>query len=280
MKKIILFAVLMISIVGCKKTSNSNNSDPAVLLSKFVELDTTQAAPNDTLEVDIYKYDNIHRWVFENDIDFNDGFPGIRDSAYEYTNTNFYAGTATVPYLNISTESQSEVLQTTDNDYLLSFSPQGLLLKDSVVETSPSYPLTTTIYNNTYSGSEFTQVSLNLSNPNNPSYDTSKQTKLNNNIITQVNQRSDDDNFTASYDTHPSPFPDSYLVYLTSFAWIGTDNVDFGQKNNLTQIQGLILGLHYQYQYTYNANGYPATVIEYDLSSGSPVFVYKGIYVY
>jgi hypothetical protein len=275
----IVFVVILIGITSCKKTNNS--SAQVVLLSEFIKLDTMQQTPNDTLEVDTYKYDNSNRWIYEDDIVFNDVFPAKRDSGYENTTTNFYVGTSAVPYLDIITESQSGVLQTTNNDYLLSYSPQGLLLKDSDVETDAGFPDITIVYNNTYTGSTITQVSVDLSDPTNPSYDTVTQTKLNGNIIAQVGSvnNADGANFTASFDTHPFPFPDTYL---SQFVNIGNDNVDFGQKNNLIEIQGPVIGTptHYKYQYTYNTNGYPATVIEYDWSSGNPVFVYKGIYIY
>jgi hypothetical protein len=283
MKKIILFAAVLISIISCKKT-NKGSQTSGVHLSKLIRLDTTQQAPNDTLEINTYTYDNSGRWISEEDLPAGDnGYADIADGADRTINTNSYAGNSIVPNLIVTSEYSGGTLFDTYYDYNVSFSSTGLLLKDSDVVTAPGFPSDATIYEYSYNGSTVIESQIDLSNSSSTETDTATQTKVNGNIVSQVDYVGSSDNgdgtFTASYDTNPNPFPDaSTSIYPT----VDDDNLDFGQKNNLTEITGQSEGtpVHTKYTYTYNANGYPATVVVYDWSSGSPVFVYKGIYVY
>jgi len=279
MKKIILFAIVLIVIASCKKSNNSSHTN-GIHLSKFIELDTNVSAPADTLEEDIYVFDNSNRWIFESDLSFSSEFPGIAAEGERLNSTYHYLGSDTVPYLNTLSEYGQSIFQDSDVDYLLSYSAEGLV-KDSEVDIEQGYPNESTTTQSQYNGS--TIISMGISYPGAVISldDTVTQTTANGNIITESdNDTYQGSNFTASYDTHPDPFPDAQLP---GEAIASEDNSDFGQKNNLTAIIGIAqtgIPINLKYQYTYNSNGYPATVVEYDWSSGSPVFVYKGFYFY
>ena len=278
MKKIIFFAVVLISVASCKKT-NSGLQTSGIHLSKFVEIDTTLSAPGDTLERDTYGYDNLNRWTFESDLSFDTNFPGIAAEGSGLTYAYYYTGSNTLPYLNVVNEYDHSILLDSNADYLLSYSLSGLL-KDSDVTIETGYANIADITTYQYNGSTIIETGV-TDPPGGSSFDTVMQTKANADVVSQVDNDSyQGTNFTASYDTHPDPFPDAQIP---GFLIVYGDNIDFEQKNNLTEIIGVDdenNPVHTKYQYTYNANGYPATVIAYDWSSGSPVFVYKGIYVY
>lgn len=274
MKKLIslfiLFAIVLITIVSCKKT-NSGSQTSRVHLSKFVAIDTTLSAPNDTLEINSYTYDNSGRWIYEVDVSpGTNGYADIVDSANKSIVTYYYLGSATLPYMYGASEYSQGVFQDSTINYLLSYSGEEVL-KDSDATTTTQWQ---------YNGSIVTDIYTYLGSA---SYDTAIQTKVNGNIIEQINPSNyGDGNFTASYDTHPDPFPTANF-YITGFPSL-PDNIDFGQNNNLTEISGVHIynqqPVHTKFTYTYNVNGYPATVVAYDWTSGSPVFSYKGIFVY
>src|SRR6202034_3920319 len=138
MKKIILFAAVLISIVSCKK---SNSGSSGIHLSKFVRLDTTQQAPGDTLEIDTYTYDNSGRWISEEDLPAGDnGYADIVDGADKTISGYSYSGNSVEPNLIVTSEYTQGALFDNYHDYNVSFSPTGLLLEDSDVVSSPGNP--------------------------------------------------------------------------------------------------------------------------------------------
>jgi hypothetical protein len=275
----LFFTIAITGIVGCKKSSSGSSKNNGVHLIKFIELDTSITAPGDTIEEDTYGYDNLGRWTFESDLSFNINFPGIAAEGSGLTYANYYTGSNTLPYLNVINEYEQGILQDSNADYLLSYSSEGLL-KDSDVTIETGYPNLADITTYQYNGSTIIETGV-TDPPGGSSFDTVMQTKANGDVVSQVdNDLYQGTNFTASFDTHPDPFPDAQIP---GFLIVYGDNIDFEQKNNLTEIIGADdedNPVHTKYQYTYNANGYPATVMAYDWSSGSPVFVYEGIYFY
>jgi hypothetical protein len=280
MKKIfaLLFvsSVILLTITSCKKSNSGSSVNNGPHLSKFIEINTTLGAPDDTLEIDTYTYDNSGRWITEEDRPAGDnGYADIADGADKAMLTNSYSGNNQEPNLTVTSEYNQGTLLDTYYDYNTSFSQTGLLLSDSDVAVIPGSPDDVAVYTYSYNGSVVIESATDLSVDPPTQYDTSAQTKVNGNIVSQVSTPYSGDSFTASYDTNPDPFPDATVIFFPS---VNIDNIDFGQKNNITEITAA--DVHTKYTYTYNTNGYPATVMSYDWSSGSPVFVYKGIYVY
>src|ERR1700744_1517203 len=101
MKKIILGFALIVFIGSCKKDNsapnNNNTNNPpvnSVLLAKYVELDTTLSAPNDTLSICYFTYDNTNRLTSETQVYFG----SAHDSVEVDQNQIFYQGTDTLMY--------------------------------------------------------------------------------------------------------------------------------------------------------------------------------------
>jgi len=267
-----------------------------VLLSEFIELDTTQLAPYDTLDVKRFQYDDLNRGAISTDFQYINGVPDIHNS---YTFTYHYSGTNTTPDKVI--DSYQDVTTLVDTNY---FSFSNAFSKDSVIETSITNGVTQVdgisvdetsangsfvferqaIYN--ASGNSLTGLEL----------DTVSQTKIDGNVVSQTAITFPDSasfgnfgrNATFSFDNHPNPFGGSgnNTINTAHIYDIEADGIDEApQKNNYVDINEPASNsyestFHKKYQYTYNANGYPATVVVYDWSSGSPVFSFKGIYIY
>ncbi len=295
----ITIAIVIISIISCRKDNSSSqqnnpNTGNDTLLSKFIELDTTQAAPYDTIVITSYKYDNLNRIITIADLYYDNGFPSITNSD---VSNYYYNGADTIAYkmIKISEDDGGGPGSTvySDTTYFLSSS------KDSSTTTATTNGVSTTEAGFTYTiedigNGTFIQT---INSPGIPSHpDTVSQTTANGFVISQV-----DNTFTAtsypaqypthnlvfSFDNHPNPFYKIYhgilkepVIYDYNQAEVGSS----AQKNNYTQISSEpnypLLSEESKFQYSYKANGYPATIVEYDWTSGPPIFSFKGIYIY
>ena len=287
----ILSAVILISIASCKKSS-SGSSTNNIRLSKYILLDTTQKAPYDTLSVDTYKYDNLNRFIASTEISYGDETPGLPDSGFGFIGAS-YSGNSTVPNMTVNDDDGGQSgYNTDDTDYILSYTP-GVMSKDSEVNGSSTNgvpdPKFITVMEDILSGQTVIENTTNYIPTFNAYSDTATQTFSNGDVISQTDNTAIGNQpynyWTMTFDTHPNPF----AVYNfgprnIAILELGDDNLPLQpiQANNTTEIirNSPSSPLHLKYQYTYNSNGYPATVVEYDWSSGSPVFVYKGIYIY
>jgi hypothetical protein len=281
--------ILLIGIASCKKTNNGSPTNN-VLLSAFIELDTTQSASLDTVETITYKYDNLKRLSTVTDSVYNNGLPNIYDAGIA---TYFYNGTDMLPYksadVSLNSGGGSGDYYLDDTDYIL---PDG---KDSFTETNITngVPTVTTISvdQDIANGSFVYGIETNYIPSFSIQLDTVSQVTVNGDVVSQTDNTVLSPllsrNATFSFDTHPNPFiiQRGPLQTYPNIYDIEDGIGNQPQKNNYTEINepdqsDPTDSYHWKYQYTYNSNGYPATVVEYDLTSGSPVFVYKGFYFY
>ncbi|HTB99138.1 MAG TPA: hypothetical protein VK705_00505 [Ferruginibacter sp.] len=271
--------ILLIGIASCKKTNNSSPGSNTIHLKEFLQLDTTKQAPYDTMEIDTYGYDNLNRPTTSASITFSPDFPGIADSGTSSNSIFYYTGSSTTLGFGITNDYDRFGSGGNDTDYTLAYS--GISKDSDISDGNPAI-----VTEDFVSGATVIEKTTDYSySPAQLSYDTVTQTIVNGNVVAQVDdQIYNQTNFTVSLDTHPNPFYFGNGSQNEGVLSTGDNNImeEPQQKNNNTELYSTTPGgpMHLKYQYTYNANGYPATVIEYDLSSGSPVFVYKGIYVY
>ncbi|HTB99137.1 MAG TPA: hypothetical protein VK705_00500 [Ferruginibacter sp.] len=286
----ILSAIVVITIVSCKKTNNGSSANNGVHLLKYIQLDTTQAAPYDTMEVDTYKYDNLNRFLICTEISYGNDTPGLPDSGIGSTGES-YIGNSTVPYMTFNDDDGGQAgYNTDDTDYILSYTP-GVMIKDSEINTSTTNGVSSSrfisVMEDILNGQTVIENTINYTPSFNSYSDTATQIFSNGDVISQTDNtvvgNQPYSNWNMTFDTHPNPFYNNGLTDV-GILELGDDSLQLQpiQKNNTTEIirNSPSAPLHLKYEYTYNSNGYPATVVEYDWSSGSPVFVYKGIYVY
>jgi hypothetical protein len=288
MKKIIPGFVLILFISSCKKdntTPNNNNSpENSVRLSEYVMLDTTLSAPNDTLSIYHFTYDNSNRLISGTEVDFG----SVHDSVEVDLSQNFYQGADTLPYKGYEIDRD---LTTPAIDYdtvLLYYDANGRSTGDSIRETYVDHSNnTTTNYRSsdrwTYSGSQVTWLNYNyLPYSAFPNTDTVAQTVSNGDVVSQNELAfGGGQNYTFSFDNHSNPFYSISGGNTPIYDTAPEESVmNDPQKNNYTRLQESLSGTDYRNTYTYLSNGWPATVVFYDWSSGSGVFQYKGVYIY
>ncbi len=104
---------------GINLTISGGNITSAPLLKKFIVIDSAQLAPNDTLFIYTYSYDNLHRCI---QIEVND----YQNSRIGHT-YNFFNGTDTL----ISSRKLINQLRTDSVFEYFSYSPDGKMVSDS-----------------------------------------------------------------------------------------------------------------------------------------------------
>jgi hypothetical protein len=288
---LLLLSAIVISVASCKKASHpSNNSGSGTMLSEFVALDTTQAIGSDTLSITYLTYDNLKRLNTVSYIFFTNY---VRETASYNTKALFYSTTDTLPnkIISASLEAGPSPEASNDTDYI-SYDSQGRVVKDI---DNGSFPINFSSYTKeedySYNGSIVINNQIDSIDGN--GRDTVTQTISNGNIISQVDNNTT--TCTISLDTHPNPFYKNGYSVTPIFAMYGMDAdglQDGVQKNNCTRLivndPSNSNAPNVIHQFTYNANGYPVSVIEYNNVRGyilaqptsTPLFNFKGIYIY
>jgi len=293
---LLLLLVIVISVASCKKTSHpSNNSGSGTMLSEFVALDTTQAIGSDTLSITYFTYDNFKRVSTINWISF---INYARVAGSHSTSTFFYNGTDTLCYEEISSELENPSADGHNDTNYISYDSRGRMVKiiNNGANTNPvqaysmeddfSYVGSTIINNETSTPGS-------IGNGYN-SQDTVTQTTSNGDVVSQVDKQNT--TCTISLDNHPNPFFRNGLgvtpIYAMYSDYYDADGItDDVQKNNCTlfSVDNPVGNVnHVINQFTYNANGYPASVIQYNTfqayqaagPTGTLEFNFKGIYIY
>jgi hypothetical protein len=274
------FAIIMTLLAACKKADVQQTTPPTTvpLLATFIVLDTTQTAPNDTLEIYENTYDNMHRLSDDSAYSNNRADVEVSTLSYIGSDTLFYREDDA--FWNLSTLSER------DASYK-SYDVYGRLTKDSIIRTylAPSSPTDVETRNFLFNGSAVIYSDTDYTASTAGTIDTFVQTINNGNIAQELNQTF---NYYYTLDTHPNPlFKNKFGVSPIidaqggSYGYAYTEAV---QKNNYLQTRAIDSSgnvfIDYHYQYTYLPNGYPSTIIKYDYSSGTPVFLFKGIYIY
>jgi hypothetical protein len=281
----LLLFTLIITLVSCQKdfeitdnvVTNVSTADTSakILLKRFIQLDTTLTAPNDTMFIADYFYDDRKRCV--RIVNYNLQDPANKDT---FTVYNFYNGTDT----NISVRKvysiREDASRTTDTLIkVFTYNGDGSLLSDSSTvygqqNGAPLFYKRKRIYQPTASG--ILAVDFNIA----PYYKVNYviQKDANRNITYQLDSAFLQDVSTGvfilkgavvntcTYDTHPNPLYNVAQKIPVLNDW--DNEPDFspggGFRNNLlTQYKNVTAGssmggnIFAQYRYQYDKNGYP-----------------------
>lgn len=293
MKRIVLYlsVLCIISIFACQKEFTIEEDptipgveDSVVLLKKYIRLDTTLAAPNDTIFTAVYSYDNLNRCTLIQykyfDHDYAPEFEGTG------TEKRYYNGTDTnMLYRTIETFNAVDPGITSE---YFTYNTAGIVVKDSVVEDA----LTWATFSYRFDGNWVHSVAKFATVPGDTTFYSKKlQQKTNGNIVLERDSLVSME-FTppekyltinvAQYDNHPNP------LYRVSAPWPAlweSEHILQGeffdqQKNNWISLNTTYdwgdLD-EYNYQYSYLPNGYPSSVI---IRFRPDNLYWKGIYVY
>lgn len=298
-KYFILLTALIVLLNSCQKeigfentpiqTSLTNPAD-TVLLRKFIFLDPTQTAPNDTFSIANFSYDNLKRCTKITAKNFNGDF---NYTDYSYNNTDTLIKTLKT-YSSASTDSTKE---------FFSYSSSGQLINDSLVEYTGAS--VTATYN--YDFSSLNSLNYSFIRKNSQPYSKTKhviQNDLYGNIIAErdtsflYNSATNSYDIsltniqTISYDNKNCPFYKFAPAFPVGIILgggnsSGSNSIYFGlskHRKNITQEIITILTptsghARYNdgYQYIYNALNYPTSVIMTDVLQNK---TWKGLYFY
>ena len=274
---------------SCKKDSVSDNNilPQGTLLKKFVVLDLSLSAPNDTSLVFEYTYDNLNRCT----VIKTTSYPSI-DIAMTY---NYFNGSDTLissrimPYNN-GVDTAKEIFM---------YNAAGQIVSDSTVNIYGgiahsgvySYQISGNIITLIYGNSVGTPT---LKGIYHIQYDNGNHLAEKDSLYNYytgsgyVYQSVSD--LANTYDSHPCPFYNLYPHRVTALDYENDLEDDMPlywsiiQKNNtLTESRvtdPTTTGLqpyNNSYSYTYGSNSYPSTVNSTDNLTGGH---YKGVYIY
>lgn len=295
MKRIILslFALFLISLAACQKeiTAVDDITPPAlpaasaVLLKKYIRIDTTLTAPNDTIFTATYSYDNLKRCtrIFYK-------YFSHPEAIYEGTVAErlFYNGADTNISFRTMIKNVSGVLDSTSEYFTYQ---NNRVVKDSIGRPHISS------FHYRYAGNVVHSVSYFQTNTDSTDYGIHHLQKLNGNIISER----DTSYFVqgpwpysnpgaaavnARYDDHPNPLfklspPWPVLFQVEHYLQDGEFSMQ--QKNNKLRTYeefdawGPGESEEYIFQYTYLPNGYPSVARIHYVTNGG---YWKGIYQY
>jgi hypothetical protein len=255
---------------SCQKETNFDTVVPpidttGVLLKSYTRLDTTLAAPNDTIFTVNYTYDGLNRCTGFTGKAFQPGGP-----PYTYLETWSYNGTDSNLSKKTTIYYDNGVAQDTTMEYM-EYDAMGRMIKDSILEGQNLYM----VFLYRYAGDYVYTVSRNI-----PGIDTSRFNMhylIKNNDDITIEKDSSYTLGTGSvlnlfstaksdmtYDNHPNPLykVSVHLPVLFEFEHILREEFDMQQKNNSLTINQVFTSLtspdEYTYQYTYLPNGYPS----------------------
>ena len=293
-KYLIVFTLLSFTFISCQKDFSIDNiaelTSPnlvdTTLLRKFILLDTTLLAPNDTIYVYTFYYDNLRRCSnFKGSIGIDSFFVN-----------NYYNGNDTLIAKRklYSTNSADSTL-----DYF-NYSTTGKILSDSILEYTSTFGLT----NFYFSYQNTTNQSGSITNKSN-----GNQFEYNNFLI----QRDNSNNITTAkdslfllvgssynfretttsaitYDNKICPFYKIFPKHLINAVLEGSTIITLPPFHNLPQKNNITLEIkttspqypgadicNNDYQYIYNSNNYPISMKMKDNLTNK---IYKGIFIY
>jgi hypothetical protein len=262
--------------------------DSVVNLKKFVIVNPGLVAPADTVLKYDFSYDNANRCtqIITQDL----------QNSETYTTTNFYNNNDTLI-------SKRRIVFLPANDTAweyFTYSSNGQMATDSVVESNGSGGYSTITYNYQVSGNNITAfINFNSQPLIKGGYlltrdgrgniinekDTSSQYQQGGGYIYTAST----DN-TITYDTHPSPFTKIYPRRIVEADFENAVAADvplyfaIPQSNNILDETRTVapstssmISWNNRYTYQYNPNGYPANVICQDLLATTTL---KGFYFY
>lgn len=278
-----IFITLTITLFSCQKeisvengTSQTLITSDSIYISKVIGLDTTNAAPFDTIYVANYVYDNLKRVVSYSYLTY--GNTGMLDSTLCIIASKKYNGNDTLPYKQITWTKEAST-KWIDTSYYQYLAGSTLLIYDSVI-SKDIQPYSTDIYTsvekyahlaNTISRSITNYLNNIYTNSNNFSYNLTLQ---NGNIVTQLDTTwGSSHSFICAYDNKPNPFS---RVGISPYSYAGFFDIQIGdtdadptfyeQKNNILEINNSNgssspqIVTHYKYFYKYNTRNYPSEV--------------------
>ena len=292
MKKVFLLIISGIIIYSCQKEPSSNTPpivtrDDSTTLLMYIDLDTTQAAGLDTLNIQKYSYDNSKRLMKSAYIEYESGMP----AHFSITNL-YYNGTDTLPFKKTETnyDSPGGTAGLSDTAYYIYNGDK--IISDSVRSGYNSFPV---VGKYAYDNNKVTETRLDYSlTP--PAYPYSHEvylTKINGNTTLQMDTTfldgvlSSSTRFSFVYDVKINPFYNIPQPFVErSFPYYDGETYSeemVYEKNNPTDINetGDPFGtgaFHFKYFYEYKSNGYPSVARVYD--QDDPSNFYKRIFIY
>lgn len=275
------FCVLSVLFTACQKEVESTTPvvDPPVppvtndstFISKIIGLDTTKAAPFDTVFVRTFEYDAQKR-VIKNVERFYNNTGGVDPNGAYIVTTKKYSGTDSLPYLCV-VQNIDGVDNYTDSNFITY--QAGLVSIDSLVyhDLGVSHGQVSRHYRN---GSTIKQVRA-FYNNNVFSFKDSvvyNLTKIAGNITLQTSVMSPlvTNTYKVTYDDKINPLAKAGVDEYASYAGfldfhIGDDDEDptyYLQPNNPTEIindDGGQYNSHYTFGYKYNSLNYPTEIL-------------------
>lgn len=295
-KSSIIFIALAFIAISCQKeispenptNTNPTNTTPTpgtnLLMKRFIALDTTLSAPNDTIIRYTFNYDNLKRCISVRGTDGVDSF---------VINNNYNGSDTLITKRKISDFSLGDSIV-----QFFTYSPQGKILSDSVIEYAASTTTFIHDYRNTTNqngrinaksnGVQFEYNNFSTLRDNNSNLLNVKDSLYvlfgSNYLLTQtVNSNyTYDTKINPFYKTVPGFLADVLLEGLTAFSFFPFQSLP--QKNNALSetkvFNPFATGLenvNNTCQYTYNAQDYPTVVRIRDILNNK---YYKGIYIY
>jgi hypothetical protein len=250
-------------------------------------LDTTRAHPNDTLQYAGYKYDSTGRITYS--YVYTQFNPGAFDTSKKTYYT--YQGNSRQPDRRVTIQYDLGSLVLSYDTSFYSFNSEGYVVKDSAIIHDP---LSTPVYYSTsytLSGNDVIVVVKSYGpDPNGvgiPSTRIYHQTRFNDNIPAQLDTTGTfRTQYTSAFDPKNNPLYQSDPVHYLVYAPVNyiLDNTNKSTINDVQWNQkdipgGNTLQSHFKYVYVYDKNEQPVTAKEYDIISGSPVYI-KYLFVY
>jgi hypothetical protein len=261
--KLALFALLVIVFASCQKEIDptiNEPEEPRKYLSRVVETESGTPGESWLLE---FKYDAQKRCtsMVEKYIDSTGGVPTVLE---EYTYTFHYNGAESRPFKITSDIFGAGV------SWFTKFDSQGKKLQDSLHEPGSGY---TEIVDYSYSGNRIiARYSVDILGSTLNFLDTIYHDG--NNVTKEVSAEyslgtlSHWSEYTYTYDNRPNPFNQLNIntAFFASSSYLGFGTFVGLNKNNYTSdtyrdlfpVAGSPSTV--QYQYTYDADGYPVTV--------------------
>lgn len=307
----VLLVVSFFMVAGCSKNQEPGKprgSSSGVLVKKFVLLDTTRTAPNDTLRVIYFTYDNSDRLTKVSTIYYNwTGAPDTTSFNQPYWSTRsfYYNGTDTMPFKTINARRSNVGFAwiIKDTSYR-KYDAASRLISDS----SYTYGYISGNINPGSFGSNFMSYTYGAQYVVRKLYtithngaplevDSVLQSAANGNVYYQKDPRPVSPNFGYTlhptcnfiFDNHPNPMNKNgaftepiYNSYNDFGIGVNFEN----QKNNYTSVKKSVPipsgsnDIEFTYKYTYLSDGYPASVSITNHFQGGAFITFKGVYIY
>lgn len=255
----------------------TNPSDSAVVLSNLVYFDEG-AADTDTSAVSVINYDSRGRVTSYVTYEYYNGVPEIIDSSHYY-----YNGLDSLPFKSENREAGTPYVDT----YFHFYDNAQRLIRDSVISLGNATP-DISVNNYTYIAGKIIETWKDIPSGNISFTDTGYIDVDGhiNKVVSELYPTAQTPTSVFTYDNHPNPLSELNIRFsyspIPSYSYDVVDEVRL--SNNIlseTTTDLLFDGSvnNTLFTYTYNANGYPAT-IKYSEDNGQSyfqklVFVYK-----